>query len=116
MCKLLSHHGADIEAKGQNKMKALHFAARYGDKDRVGDVWDCMQWIMGEYRERKKAEEKRKMGMSMGIIGKKETHAYDIKEKDKYDFNVLHHAVAYNNSEAAKILLEKYDFDVNLSG
>ena len=32
ICKLLQRKGADINAKGQNKMKPLQFAARYGDE------------------------------------------------------------------------------------
>ena len=48
--------GANLVAKGQNKMTPLQFAARYGDKGREEEVWECMKWIMEEC-ERKKDKE-----------------------------------------------------------
>jgi hypothetical protein len=46
VCKFLYKSGADLNAKGQNKMKALQFAARYGDENRAEEVWVCMRWIL----------------------------------------------------------------------
>ena len=64
VCKLLERGGADIKAEGENKMKPLQFAARYGDEKRASDVWDCMEWIIAEYEKR----------------------CFDVREKDKYMF------------------------------
>ena len=66
---------ADIKAEGENKMKPLQFAARYGDEKRASDVWDCMEWIIGEYEKR----------------------CFDMREKDKYKFSILHHAIQNTN-------------------
>ena len=43
VCKQLCKCGADINARGQNKMTVLQFAARYGDGMSPEDVWQCMQ-------------------------------------------------------------------------
>ena len=75
VCKLLARGGADIKAEGENKMKPLQFAARYGDEKRASDVWDCMEWIIGEYEKR----------------------CFDMREKDKYKFSILHHAIQNTN-------------------
>ena len=42
----LLEDGADINARGQNKMRPLQFAARYGDEKRPEDVWRCVKWII----------------------------------------------------------------------
>ena len=99
ICKLLQRRGADINAKGQNKMKPLQFAARYGDEKRAGDVWSCIEWIMAEY-------EKRLPGSIQqgGKKGDKEIF-FDVREKDKYDFSILHHAIQNTNWEENPIVV-----------
>ena len=51
-CKQLCNNGADINARGQNAMTLLQFAAGHGDEMRSKDVWECMQWIMSELEKR----------------------------------------------------------------
>ena len=48
ICKLLKSRGADLRATGQNGMKVLEFAARYGDEKAADEVWKCMVWIASE--------------------------------------------------------------------
>ena len=48
ICKFLCEQGADLNARGQNLMTPLQFAARYGDKYEAENVWTCMKWIMEE--------------------------------------------------------------------
>ena len=47
---------SNINAKGQNKMRSLQFAARYGDEKRPEYVWKCMEWIMDELKREHKME------------------------------------------------------------
>ena len=61
ICKKLMREGADTNATGQNGMKVLPFAARYGDEKNVEEVWECMVWIASE--------------------SKKSAHAQDTKRK-----------------------------------
>ena len=45
VCKRLVERGADLNAEGQDGMKILPFAARYGVEERADDVWKCMEWL-----------------------------------------------------------------------
>ena len=95
VCELLysKGRGVDIDVRGQNKMTPLQFAARYGDAGRAEDVWRCMQWIMKVYAEKHRVEALKK---------KNTTDSFDLKdkEKDKYNFSLLHHAIQNTNTEA----------------
>ena len=97
ICKWLYLIGADINARGQNKMKALQFAARYGDELRVEEVWSCIQWIMEEYDKQAGQKRPRK--------DDKEAN-YDVCEKDKYDFTILHHAIQNTNWEECPVVVK----------
>ena len=97
ICKWLYLIGADINARGQNKMKALQFAARYGDELRVEEVWACIQWIMEEYDKQEGQKRLRK--------DDKDTN-YDVREKDKYDFTILHHAIQNTNWEECPVVVK----------
>ena len=97
ICKWLHLIGADINARGQNKMKALQFAARYGDELRVEEVWTCIQWIMEEYDKQGGQKRLRK--------DDKEAN-YDVREKDKYDFTILHHAIQNTNWEECPVVVK----------
>jgi hypothetical protein len=101
ICKLLHSKGADVTARGQNKMTPLQFAARYGDEARQGDVWRCMKWIMDMFEERRP----KKHGLA-SIKKEKEVH-YDVMEKDKYDFSILHHAIQNTNWEEDPIVVKE---------
>ena len=101
MCKWLVDKGADIAARGQNKMKALQFAARYGDEHRVEDVWKCIQWIMEEY---KRKESQRQPKTTFRKEDKEPS--YDVREKDKYDFTILHHAIQNTNWEECPVVVK----------
>ena len=102
VCEQLHKSGADINARGQNKMKPLQFAARYGDEGRAEEVWTCMQWIMDVSRTSVRS-------------GDSEV-VFDVREKDKYDFTLLHHAIQNTNWEetptVARKLLESKEFKV----
>ena len=102
VCQQLYNNGkgTDINARGQNKMTPLEFASRYGDEKCPESVWECMKWIMEIYKTKKDIRKERKDG------------AFDILEKDKYDFNILHHAIQNSNWEAKPIVaknLIQYD-------
>ena len=103
VCKLLYASGADINKRGQNKMKPLQFAARYGDEKRPEDVWRCMEWIMKEYERNERGQHK------MGWVQRKtETESFnDAQERDKYDFTILHHAIQNTNWEERPIVVMK---------
>ena len=96
-CKWLYLIGADMNARGQNKMKALQFAARYGDELRVEEVWQCIQWIMEEYDKQ--------LGQKRPRKDDKDTN-YDVCEKDKYDFTILHHAIQNTNWEECPVVVK----------
>ena len=51
ICQILVDRGADLNATGENGMKILPFAARYGDEKRVEEVWKCMKWIVTETKK-----------------------------------------------------------------
>ena len=120
VCKQLHKNGADINARGQNKMRPLQFAARYGDEKRPEDVWECMQWIMEELEKHQRPEGNRngaavRRSRSSAKSSEKE-EVFDVREKDKYNFSLLHHAIQNTNWEenpiVARKLLESKKFGV----
>jgi ankyrin repeat protein len=105
ICKLFYGHGANINARGQNKMKPLQFAARYGDENRVEDVWSCMDWIM---TIEQKGGERGVKGMRKKLRKSKETEENFVsQETDKYDFSLLHHAIQNTNWEENPFVASK---------
>ena len=86
---------SNINAKGQNTMRSLQFAARYGDEKRPEDVWKCMELIMGELKREHKMEGNRIVGeFKKGRRSAKSRETEEVtavQEKDKYDFSLLHH-------------------------
>ena len=73
---ILSEYGADLQAVGQNKMKVVQFAARYGEDEEK--VWESIQKIFE---------------IEKPTIWNPLSKGLDIAEKDKYGFNILHHAI-----------------------
>ena len=107
VCKELYRNGANVNARGQNKMRPLQFAARYGDEHRPEDVWHCMKWIMEVMESSQKSDGKRS-GVETArnrILRKPEKE--DVFEKDKYDFSLLHHAIQNTNWEETPIVAER---------
>ena len=109
ICQILVDRGADLNATGENGMKILPFAARYGDEKRVEEVWKCMKWIVTETKKldlkkqrksrRKKQPKSNEEEMEMQVQNP-ETKGelfFDAKDKDKYNFNILHHAIQNTN-------------------
>ena len=94
-CKLLVDQGADINALGQNKMKPLQFAARYGDEKKGKAVWTCMKWIMEEdgSSQNKKTEENKIFMDATDIAGD--------------DFSILHHAIQNTNWEEDPVVVQE---------
>ena len=98
-CKFLVGEGADISALGQNKMRPLQFAARYGDGAKEGDesrakkVWMCMKWIMEE-------EDKLKSDGN----GQKEKEIF-VDGRD--NFSILHHAIQNTNWEEDPVVVQE---------
>ena len=94
-CKFLVEQGADINALGQNKMKPLQFAARYGDEKKGEAVWTCMKWIMEEdgSSQNKKTEENKIFMDATDIAGD--------------DFSILHHAIQNTNWEEDPVVVQE---------
>ena len=112
ICQLLYNEGqgADVNARGQYEMNPLQFAARYGDEKRPGDVWACMDWIINVYKASKKTSRdsvRSSRGRVLRTKKEKDTIQFDIHEKDKYDFTILHHAIQNTNWEENPIVVEK---------
>ena len=103
LCKLLYASGADLNKRGQNKMKPLQFAARYGDEKRPEDIWKCIEWIMKEYEQNERGQQK------IGWVQRKnESESFnDVRERDKYDFTILHHAIQNTNWEEKPVVVMK---------
>ena len=89
-------------------MKVLPFAARYGDKEKAEEVWRCMVLIAKETK--KKAQETsnpsvrkgkvKKMGNSQDLLDEAESISQFVivsQDRDKYNFNILHHAIQNMN-------------------
>ena len=74
--RVLDEKGANLQAKGQNNLKVIQFAARYGENEK--EVWKCIEGI----RE-----------MEKPTIWKPLSKGLDIGEQDKYGFNILHQAI-----------------------
>lgn len=109
ICQILVDRGADLNATGENGMKILPFTARYGDEKRVEEVWKCMKWIVTETKkfDLKKQRKSRRKKQSKSNEEKIEMQVqnpetegvllFDAKDKDKYNFNILHHAIQNTN-------------------
>ena len=89
LCKELHKNGASMNARGQHNMNPLQFAARYADGKRPNDVWECMKWIMDNLKQ------------------ENEDIAFNVREKDKYNFSLLHHALHNTNREQCLTVVEK---------
>ena len=89
-CKFLVEQGANINALGQNKMKPLQFAARYGDKDKGKEVWMCMKWMMEEDKKKEP---------------KKEENEVFVDGRD--NFSILHHAIQNTNWEEDPVVVQE---------
>ena len=89
-CKFLVEHGADINALGQNKMRPLQFAARYGDKDKGKEVWMCMKWMMEKDNDK---------------VWKKEENEIFVDGRD--NFSILHHAIQNTNWEEDPVVVQE---------
>ena len=91
-CKFLDGEGADINARGQNKMTPLQFAARYGDEGRGKEVWQCMKWIMDHKQN----------SDQNGRAKETEVH---VDGRD--DFSILHHAIQNTNWEEDPVVVRE---------
>ena len=95
-CKFLGGEGADINARGQNKMTPLQFAARYGDEGRGKEVWECMKWIM---------DHKQNSDQNGTPIGRPKEREVHVDGRD--DFNILHHAIQNTNWEEDPVVVRE---------
>ena len=101
---MLYASGADLNKRGQNKMKPLQFAARYGDEKRPEDIWKCIEWIMKEYERNERGQQK----IGGWVQRKNESESFnDVRERDKYDFTILHHAIQNTNWEEKPVVVIK---------
>ena len=129
ICKILMKEGADTNATGQNGMKVLPFAARYGEEKNVEEVWKCMVWVASESKKsahaqdtkRKKPSTKKSLVKMMGELGvtvdvetqSQETvdeetqNDFAAQERDKYNFNILHHAIQNPNWAKNTFVVER---------
>ena len=119
ICKILMKEGADTNATGQNGMKVLPFAARYGEEKNVEEVWKCMVWVASESKKsahaqdtkRKKPSTKKSLVEMMGELGMtvdEETKSdFAAQERDKYNFNILHHAIQNPNWAKNTFVVER---------
>ena len=116
ICKRLLKEGADTNATGQNGMKVLPFAARYGDEKREKEVWECMVLIASEskksppedQKKRKKASAIKSLVNMIGETVDEETQShFSAPERDKYNFNILHHAIQNTNWAKNTFVVEK---------
>ena len=116
ICKMLMKDGADTNATGQNGMKVLPFTARYGDEKKVEEVWECMKLIAKESKKsppahdikRKKPSVRKSKLKMMGKTVDEETQSqFAAQERDKYNFNILHHAIQNTNWAKNTFVVEK---------
>ena len=85
-------------------MKPLQFAARYGDEKRPEDIWKCIEWIMMEYERNERGQQK----IGGWVQRKNESESFnDVRERDKYDFTILHHAIQNTNWEEKPVVVMK---------
>ena len=116
ICKILASSGADLKATGQNGMKVLPFAARYGDEKRTGEVWECMSWIATEMKLKKNKQtsvsdstDKRTSNTTKQSFPMKRNGEglFDAQERDAYKFSLLHHAIQNTNWVKSPVVVEK---------
>ena len=74
--EVLDEKGANLQAKGQNDLTVIQFAARYGENEER--VWKCIRMIIE---------------MEKSTIWKPLSKGLDIDDQDKYGFNIIHHAI-----------------------
>ena len=108
VCKRLVKRGADLNAEGQDGMKILPFAARYGVEERADDVWKCIEWLSDPKEVKKEGPEKRHEGMTekenRGINSVK--RKLEAAERDKYNFTILHHAIQNTNWTKRPVIVQ----------
>ena len=114
ICQLIVSAGADINATGQNGMKVLPFAARYGEEKRAKEVWDCMSWIATQISSKGAAENfnlgkssSRRIAKQSSKVLPKEEVVFNVREKDQYNFTILHHAIQNTNWVSNPDVVEK---------
>ena len=113
ICKRLMKDGADTNATGQNGMKVLPFAARYGDEKKAKEVWECMVLIAISNKtvqdiKRKRPNARKSQLREMGKTLDEETQSqFAAQERDKYNFNILHHAIQNTNWAKNTFVVEK---------
>ena len=125
ICQILVSSGADISATGQNGMKVLPFAARYGDEKRADEVWRCMSWIASQipaeaandFANLEKRQSRRVV--KQGSTAQQKNHfevlqpedqekvIFDFVEKDQYNFTILHHAIQNTNWVTNPVVVKK---------
>ena len=119
ICKILVSSGADLNATGQNRMKVLPFAARYGDEKRAAEVWECMSWIAKEMKKSvptiivsdlapKRSLSHRQSIKLVKLVKKKdEVDLFEVHERDEYKFSILHHAIQNTNWVTNPVVVQK---------
>ena len=117
ICKILVSSGADFNATGQNGMKVLPFAARYGDEKRAEEVWQCMVWIAKEMKKDvptivSELTPKRGLSQRQSIKHevtkkKEEVGLFEAHERDEYKFSILHHAIQNTNWVTDPVIVKK---------
>ena len=111
ICKILASSGADLKATGQNGMKVLPFAARYGDEKRTKEVWEGMSWIAKEMKlNRPDLTLTMRDGRTRhprSLMKTDEEGLFDAQEKDEYKFSLLHHAIQNTNWVKSPVVVEK---------
>ena len=118
VCKGLVDRGADLNAEGQDGMKILPFAARYGVEKRAEDVWKCIEWL-SEFKEvnleglAEKHHEGTTDKENRGINSVK--RKLEAAERDKYNFTILHHAIQNTNWAKKPVIVENLLKSGNLS-
>ena len=109
ICKLLVSRGADLSATGQNGMKVLEFAARYGDENAASAVWECMVWIASE-ASRSKSDlnnPRRSVRTEEICMTGDEEGMFEAQERDAFKFSILHHAIQNTNWVKNPVVVEK---------
>jgi len=116
ICKILISYNADFNAKGQNGMKVLPFAARYGDEKRAEEVWQCMLEIAADKMKKNVPTIKsdltpnRNLPLKQSetaVKKKEEVGPFEAYERDEYKFSLLHHAIQNTNWVKNPVVVEK---------
>ena len=113
--KLLKSNGASLNAKNNNNMTPIQFAARYGDRskqDGESGVWKCMKLVIDTNKEMATNPRSPKKSSRMSLMGstkskREKDDNYDWKEKDRYGFNLLHLAIQNINWADETIVVNK---------